>query len=67
MAQDPVKVDSKHYTVEFENAQVRVLRIKVGPHEKVCHAPAPECSGDILNGRKWQVQFSESTGAGRYV
>ena len=34
MAQDPVKVDSKHYTVEFENAQVRVLRVKVGPHEK---------------------------------
>ena len=34
MAQDPVKVDSKHYTVEFENSQVRVLRIKVGPHEK---------------------------------
>ena len=34
MAQDPVKVDSKHYTVEFENDQVRVLRIKVGPHEK---------------------------------
>ena len=34
VAQDPVKVDSKHYTVEFENAQVRVLRIKVGPHEK---------------------------------
>ena len=34
MAQDPVKVDSKHYKVEFENAQVRVLRIKYGPHEK---------------------------------
>jgi len=34
MAQDPVKVDSKHYTVEFENSQVRVLRIKYGPHEK---------------------------------
>jgi quercetin dioxygenase-like cupin family protein len=34
MAQDPVKVDSKHYTVEFENSQVRVLRVKVGPHEK---------------------------------
>jgi len=34
MAQDPVKVDPKHYTVEFENAQVRVLRIKYGPHEK---------------------------------
>lgn len=33
-AQDPVKVDSKHYKVEFENAQVRVLRITYGPHEK---------------------------------
>ena len=34
VAQDPVKVDSKHYTVEFENSQVRVLRVKMGPHEK---------------------------------
>ena len=34
LAQDPVKVDAKHYTVEFENSQVRVLRIKVGPGEK---------------------------------
>jgi quercetin dioxygenase-like cupin family protein len=33
-AQDPVKVDPKHYKVEFENAQVRVLRITYGPHEK---------------------------------
>ncbi len=33
-AQDPVKVDSKHYKVEFENAQVRVLRAHYGPHEK---------------------------------
>jgi quercetin dioxygenase-like cupin family protein len=34
MAQDAVKVDSKHYKVEFENDQVRVLRITYGPHEK---------------------------------
>ena len=34
MAQDPVKVDSKHYKVEQENSQVRVLRIHYGPHEK---------------------------------
>jgi quercetin dioxygenase-like cupin family protein len=39
MAQDPVKVDAKHYKVEFENDQVRVLRITYGPHEKsVMHA-----------------------------
>jgi quercetin dioxygenase-like cupin family protein len=34
MAQDPVRVDPQHYTVEFENDQVRVLRIRYGPHEK---------------------------------
>lgn len=33
-AQDPVKVDPKHYKVVAENAQVRVLRITYGPHEK---------------------------------
>ena len=34
LAQDAVKVDPKHYTVEFENTQVRVLRIHYGAHEK---------------------------------
>ena len=34
LAQDPVKVDPNHYKVEFENANVRVLRVKVGPGEK---------------------------------
>ena len=34
MAQDPVKVDAKHYKVEFENDQVRVLRVNYGPQEK---------------------------------
>ena len=33
-AQDPVEVDPSHYTVEFENDQVRVLRITYGPNEK---------------------------------
>jgi quercetin dioxygenase-like cupin family protein len=34
MAQDPVKVDAKHYKVEVENARVRVLRVNYGPKEK---------------------------------
>jgi quercetin dioxygenase-like cupin family protein len=33
-AQDAVKVDPKHYKVEFENDQVRVLRVTYAPHEK---------------------------------
>ena len=31
---DPVKVDGKHYKVEFENEHVRVLRIHFGAREK---------------------------------
>jgi quercetin dioxygenase-like cupin family protein len=34
MAQDPAKVDPKHYTVDFENDDVRVLRIRYAPGEK---------------------------------
>jgi beta-alanine degradation protein BauB len=42
MAQDPVKVDPKHYTVLTENPQVRVLKVHYGPHEKsvMHHHPA---------------------------
>lgn len=41
-AEDAVAADPKHYTVEFENDQVRVLRIKYGPKEKsvMHHHPA---------------------------
>ena len=28
---DPVKVDSEHYSVEFEDATVRILRVKFAP------------------------------------
>jgi len=31
---DAVVVDPQHYTVEFENEKVRVLRIRYGPREK---------------------------------
>jgi quercetin dioxygenase-like cupin family protein len=34
LAQDAAKVDSKHYKVEFENAQVRILRVTYPPNEK---------------------------------
>ncbi len=34
-AQDPVKVDPNNCKVEFENAQVRVLRVHIPPHGKL--------------------------------
>ena len=33
-AQDASKVDPKHYTVITDNAQVRILKVHYGPHEK---------------------------------
>ena len=41
-AQDAVKVDPKHYKVEFENDQVRVLRITIEPGEKTTMHSHPE-------------------------
>jgi quercetin dioxygenase-like cupin family protein len=34
MAEDSIKADPKHYQIDFENEQVRVLRIRYGPHER---------------------------------
>jgi quercetin dioxygenase-like cupin family protein len=40
--EDAVTADPKHYTVEFENDRVRVIRIKYGPGEKsVMHTHGP--------------------------
>ncbi|HZQ42985.1 MAG TPA: cupin domain-containing protein [Acidobacteriaceae bacterium] len=33
-AQDAAKVDSAHYKVMSENAEVRILHVHYGPHEK---------------------------------
>ena len=39
-ALDPLKVDPKHYKLELENSQVRVLRVKLGPKESTAlHEP----------------------------
>jgi len=45
MAEDGVEADPEHYTVEFENDKVRVIRIKYGPGEKsVMHTHGPNVS-----------------------
>jgi quercetin dioxygenase-like cupin family protein len=60
MAQDPVTVDPKHYTIEFENDQVRVLRISYGPHEKsVMHGHPASVAVALTNA---QVTFTMSDG-----
>jgi quercetin dioxygenase-like cupin family protein len=34
LAQDPTKVESKHYKLAFENEFVQVVNVHYGPHEK---------------------------------
>jgi len=61
LAQDPVKVDAKHYQVLFEDAQIRVVRITYGPHEKsVMHEhPVGTCVVMLTAG---QIRFHTPDG-----
>lgn len=47
-AQDPVKVDPKHYKVVLENDQVRVLRVHYGPKEKSVMHEHPDVVATFL-------------------
>ena len=47
---DAVTADAKHYTVEFENDIVRVLRVKIGPGENApAHAHPAYCAVEITD------------------
>ena len=60
MAQDAVKVDPKHYKVEFENDKIRVLRINYGPHEKsVMHEHPANFAVFLTDGK---AQFTMADG-----
>ena len=58
-ALDAVKVDPKHHKVEFENAQVRVLRITVGPHEKTAVHEHPAWVAVFLTELHMKITFPD--------
>ncbi len=59
MAQDPLKVDPKHYKVEGENEQVRVVRIRYGPGEKSVIHGHPASIGVHLTDAHVRFTFSD--------
>jgi quercetin dioxygenase-like cupin family protein len=59
LAQDPVKVDSKHYTVVSENDQVRILKVHYGPGEKSVMHSHPNLVAVFLNDSKGQFTFPD--------
>jgi beta-alanine degradation protein BauB len=56
IAEDAVKVDPKHYSVLTENAQVRVLKVHYGPHEK-----------SVMHSHPASVAVFVSSGSGRFT
>ncbi len=59
-AQDAVKVDPKHYTVISENAELRILKIHYGAHEKSIMHSHPDSVAVALNDST--VQFTTADG-----
>jgi len=62
-AEDPVKVDPKHYTVEFETDAVRVLRIHYGPGEKSVMHSHPASIAVFLTDSNNKMTFPDGTSA----
>lgn len=58
-AQDAAKVDAKHYTVLSENAQVRILRVHYGPHEKSVMHSHPAGVAVFLTDSKARFSFPD--------
>lgn len=65
MSGDPVEVDPNHYTVEFENEQLRVLRIRYAPGDESVMHHHPQSIAVVLS--DGQVQFSFPDGRQRDV
>src|SRR5688572_15068137 len=59
LAQDPIKVDPKHYKVEFENANVRVLRVKIGRGEKSMMLQHPDAVAVFQSNCKSKFTFPD--------
>ncbi len=59
-AQDPTKVEPKHYRLAFENEQVKVLYIHYGPHEKSALHEHP--AGVVVNISNGHLKFADQHG-----
>ena len=58
---DPAVVDPDHYTVEFENDRVRVLRIAYGPGEASVMHYHPEAVAVFLNDVQGQFELPDGS------
>lgn len=57
--QDPLKVDPSHFKVEFENDQVRVVRVHFDPHYKSVMNYVPPRVVIVLTGEHFRVTYPD--------
>jgi quercetin dioxygenase-like cupin family protein len=64
-AQDPTKVEPKHYKLDFENERVQVVSVHYGPREKSLLHEHP--GGVVVSLTEGHLRFTDETGKTREV
>ena len=64
-AQDPTKVEPKHYKLDFENDRVQVVTVHYGPHEKSALHEHP--GGVVVSLTEAHLRFIDENGKVREV
>jgi quercetin dioxygenase-like cupin family protein len=64
-AQDPTKVEPKHYRLDFENERVQVVSVYYGPHEKSVMHEHP--GGVVVSLTEAHLRFTDENGKTREV
>jgi len=65
VAQDPTKVEPRHYKLDFENEKVQVVSVHYGPHEKSAMHEHP--GGVVVVLTAAHLQFTDENGKTREV
>jgi quercetin dioxygenase-like cupin family protein len=60
LAQDPTKVEPKHYKLDFENERVQVVSVHYGPHEKSALHEHP--GGVVVSLTEAHLRFTDESG-----
>ena len=59
---DPVAIDPKHFKVELENEYARVIRVHVGPHEKLAQHKHPDTKSVTVYFTDYNVKVTDAAG-----
>jgi oxalate decarboxylase/phosphoglucose isomerase-like protein (cupin superfamily) len=62
---DATTIDPQHYHVEFENEYVRVIRVNIGPHEKLQMHKHPETAAVLVHLTDQNMRLTSADGTAR--